>query len=188
MAYDELAASFRQVCRAGMALALAALCAGCFQPLYGEGTTTVVGGNLRDALKSIDVKQIDAVPNSAEAKLAVQIRNELLFSFTGGGYSTPPTHELIVKISGANTAVTIDRDTKLPTTEVYSLRTTYTLVDIATKKVVVTGRAVAGVSYDDVNQQRFARLIAANDAERRAARVISENITQRLSSYFISGG
>ncbi len=75
-----------------MALALAALCAGCFQPLYGEGTTTVVGGNLRDALKSIDVKQIDAVPNSAEAKLAVQIRNELLFSFTGGGYSTSPTH------------------------------------------------------------------------------------------------
>ncbi len=93
-----------------------------------------------------------------------------------------------MKISGASTAVTIDRDTKLPTTELYSLRTTYTLVDIATKKVVVTGRAVSSISYDDVNQQRFARLIAANDAERRAARVISENITQRLSSYFISGG
>src|SRR3954451_10496733 len=179
MAWHELGASFRQGCRAGMALVLAALCAGCFQPRYGEGTHTVVGGSpsLRDALKSIDVKQIDAVPNSAEAKLAVQIRNELLFSFTGGGYSTSPTHELIVKISGANTAVTVDRDTKLPTTELYSLRTTYTLVDIATKKVVVTGRAVTSVSYDDVNQQRFARLIAANDAERRAARVISENIT-----------
>src|SRR5882757_2798275 len=143
MAWHELGAFFRHIGRAGIALALAALCAGCFQPLYGEGTTAPGGPALRDALKSIDVKQIDAVPNTAEARLAVQLRNDLLFNFTGGGSSTSPTHELIVKISGASTAVTIDRDTKLPTTELYSLRTTYTLAEIATKKVVVTGRAVS---------------------------------------------
>src|SRR5882672_7855775 len=172
MAWHEFGASFRHVCRASMALALAALCAGCFQPLYGEGTTTVVGGGpaLRDALKSIDVKQIDAVPNTAEARLAVQLRNDLLFNFTGGGSSASPTHELIVKISGSNLAVTIDRDSKLPSNELYTLRSTYTLTEIASKKVVVTGRAVSSVSYDDVNQQRFARLIGMQDAERKATR------------------
>jgi LPS-assembly lipoprotein len=93
-----------------------------------------------------------------------------------------------VKISGSNIAVTIDRDTKLPSSELYSLRTTYTLMEIASKKVVVTGRAVSNVSFDDVNQQRFARLVGRQDAERRATRVISDNITSRLSSYFVSGG
>src|SRR5947209_5974968 len=114
MAWHEFGASFRLIGRAGIALALAALCAGCFQPLYGEGTTTLAGHSLRDALKSVDVKQIDAVPNTAEARLAVQLRNDLLFNFTGGGSSTSPTHELIVKITGSNVAVAINRDTKLP--------------------------------------------------------------------------
>jgi LPS-assembly lipoprotein len=188
MAWHELGPTFRHFCRAGILLALAALCAGCFQPLYGEGTTTPGGPAVRDALKSIDVKQIDAVPNTAEARLAVQLRNDLLFDFTGGGSPASPTHELIVKISGARTAVTIDRETKLPSEELYSLRTTYTLMEIVSKKVVVTGRAVTSVSYDAVNQQRFARLSAMHDAERRATRVISENITSRLASYFVSGG
>jgi len=188
MAWHELGASFRRIGRAGIALALAALCAGCFQPLYGEGTTSPGRPALRDALKSIDVKQIDAVPNTAEARLAVQLRNELLFNFTGGGSSASPTHELIVKISGSNLAVTIDRDSKLPSNELYTLRSTYTLTEIASKKVVVTGRAVSSVSYDDVNQQRFARLIGMQDAERKATHVISENITSRLASYFVGGG
>jgi len=188
MAWHELGASFRRIGRAGIALALAALCAGCFQPLYGEGTTAPGGPALRDALKSVDVKQIDAVPNTAEARLAVQLRNDLLFNFTGGGYSASPTHELIVKITGSNLAVTIDRDSKLPSNELYTLRSTYTLTEIASKKVVVTGRAVSSVSYDDVNQQRFARLIGMQDAERKATHVISENITSRLASYFVGGG
>src|SRR5256885_8390451 len=140
MAWHELGA-FRHIGRAGITLALTALCAGCFQPLYGEGTTSPGRPALRDALKSIDVKQIDALPNTAEARLAVQLRNDLFFNFTGGSSSASPTHELIIKISGSRTAVTIDRETKLPSNELYSLRTTYTLTDITSKKIVVTGRA-----------------------------------------------
>jgi len=43
------------------------------------------------------------------------------------------------------------------------------------------------VSYDTLGQQRFARIRAMNDAESRAAKIISDNITSRLSSYFVSG-
>src|SRR5262249_23856373 len=188
MALHELGASFRHMHRAGMALALAALCAGCFQPLYSEGTVAPGGPAVRDAFKSIEVKQIDAVPNTAEARLAVQLRNDLLFNFTGGNSSASPTHELIVKISGARTAVTVDRETKLPSNELFSLRTTYTLTEIASKKVVATGRAVTNVSYDAVNQQRFARISGMYDAERRATKVLADNITSRLASYFVGGG
>ena len=146
---------------------------------------------LRDALSAINVKQIDAAANTAEQRLAVQIRNDLLFNFTGGGSSQSPTHELIVRIGGGlggRTIVSVDRATRLPDVESYTLNTTYTLTEIATKKVVVTGRATTNVSYNTLGQQRFARISGMHDAERQAAKVISDNITTRMASYFVSGG
>jgi LPS-assembly lipoprotein len=166
--------------------AVAAACAGCFQPLYGEST---VGGRpaVRESLSGIDIKQIDAAPNTAEARLAVQIRNELLFGFTGGGASGSFRHRLDVKIAGGRSVLSVDSDTALPSVEAYNLNTTYTLTDLATGKVVVTGRARTSVSYDTLAQQRFARISGMHDAERRAAKVISDNITTRLAAYFASG-
>jgi LPS-assembly lipoprotein len=119
--------------------------------------------------------------------LAVKIRNDLLFNFTGGGYPAPSTHKLKVEIFGNRAVVVIDRATALPNVETYTLRTNYSLTEIATGKVVVTGQASAPVSYDTLGQQRFARLGGMHDAERRAAKVISDNITTRLASYFVSG-
>ena len=43
-----------------------------------------------------------------------------------------------------------------------------------------------GVAY--MGQQRFARVSGMHDAERRAAKVISDNITTRLAAFFVSGG
>ena len=40
--------------------------------------------SLRDALSSVDIQQIDAPKATAEARLAVEIRNALIFDFTGG--------------------------------------------------------------------------------------------------------
>jgi LPS-assembly lipoprotein len=78
--------------------------------------------------------------------------------------------------------------TGLPFIENFTLRATYSLVDIATNKPVLTGRATTTVSYDPSGTQRFARLSGMQDAERRAAKVIAENVATRLSSYFVSGG
>jgi LPS-assembly lipoprotein len=162
------------------------LLGGCFQPLYGTSTETGRPA-VRDALSAIDVQQIPAAANTSEAPLAVKIRNDLLFNFTGGGYPAPSTHKLKVEIFGNRAVVVIDRATALPNLETYTLRTTYSLTEIATGKVVVTGQASAPVSYDTLGQQRFARLGGMHDAERRAAKVISDNITTRLASYFVSG-
>src|SRR4051812_27004494 len=141
------AASVNRFRHVPIVLLSAALLGGCFQPLYGTSTET---GRpvVRDALSSIDVQQIDAAANTSEARLAVQMRNDLLFNFTGGGYSAPPTHKLKVQIFGNRAVVNIDRATALPTVETYGLRTTYSLTEIATGKVVVTGQASTAVSYD----------------------------------------
>jgi LPS-assembly lipoprotein len=186
MGWGEGRASVKRFRHVPVVLLSAALLGGCFQPLYGTSTETGRPA-ARDALSSIDVQQIDAAANTSEAPLAVQIRNDLLFNFTGGGYPAPSTHKLKVQINGNRAVVNIDRATALPSIETYTLRTSYSLTEIATGKVVVTGNASTAVSYDTLGQQRFARLRGMRDAEHRAAKVISDNITSRLASYFISG-
>jgi LPS-assembly lipoprotein len=186
MGWGEGRASVNRFRHVPIVLLLAASLGGCFQPLYGTSTETGRPA-VRDALSAIDVAQIDAPANTSEARLAVQIRNDLLFNFTGGGYAAPPTHKLKVQIAGNRAVVVIDRSTALPNVETYTLRTTYSLTEIATGKVVVSGNASTPVSYDTLGQQRFARLSGMHDAERRAAKVLSDNVTTRLASYFISG-
>ena len=185
MGWREGRASVRRWLHVPIMLFSAALLGGCFQPLYGTSTET--GRGVRDSLSAVEVEQIPAAANTSEAPLAVQIRNDLLFNFTGGGYPSPPTHRLKVVINGNRAVVNIDRATALPTVETYTLRSSYSLTEIATGKVVVSGNASTPVSYDTMGQQRFARLSGMHDAERRAAKVISDNITTRLASYFVSG-
>src|SRR5438552_3902425 len=90
----------RSMARFAAVVAVAALTGGCFQPLYGERSLTGAPA-LRDALSGVDVMQISAPDGSYEARLAVQIRNELLFSFTGGGPPLPQTHRLKIQMAGS---------------------------------------------------------------------------------------
>jgi LPS-assembly lipoprotein len=170
-----------------MALAIAALAGGCFQPLYGE--QSLVGGPvLRDQLSAVDILQIEAPKGTDEARLAVDIRNSLLFDFTGGGYPAPPTHRLKISIASTRASIIVDTTTSRPDVENYGINATYSLVEIATGKYVVTGQTFARVSFDiPGQQQRFARLRGLRDAETRAAKVIADNIKTRLASYFIAG-
>jgi LPS-assembly lipoprotein len=173
--------------RAAAALAFAALAGGCFQPLYGERSLTG-GPVLRDQLSAVDVLQIDAPKGTDEARLAVEIRNALLFDFTGGGYAAPPTHRLKIAIASTRASIIVDVHTSRPDIENYGINATYSLTEIATGKVVVTGQTFSRVSYDIPGQeQRFARLRGLRDAENRAAKVIAENVRSRLASYFIAG-
>jgi LPS-assembly lipoprotein len=177
-----------KVIRAAAALAIAALTGGCFQPLYGERSTVDGAPVLRDQLSSVDVLQIEAPKGTDEARLAVEIRNSLLFDFTGGGASASPTHQLKIAMSSTRTSVIVDIDASRPEIENYGINASYSLMEIATKKVVVTGQTFARVSYDiPGQQQRFARQRGLRDAESRAAKVIANNILSRLASYFVAG-
>lgn len=186
MWWGEGRAAGGRVVRLAIVIATAALAAGCFQPLYGERSITGSPA-LRESLSAVDVQPLEAPGGGTDARMAVQIRNDLIFNFTGGGSMQSPTHRLKIRITGGRGIIMVDRNSALPTIESYGLNATYGLTEIGTGKTVVTGTATANLSYDNAGAQRFARISAMHDAERRAAKVISEMITTRLSSYFISG-
>jgi LPS-assembly lipoprotein len=167
---------------------LAALLAGCFQPLYGDSTVTGKPG-VRDALSSINVRQIDAPNGTPEARIAVELRNQLLFNLTGGGGTNSPTHELTIGMASSRTALIVDLESQRPTMDSFGLDITYTLKDLSTGKNVLQSTTFARVSYDTptTGEQRFARARGMRDAENRAARVVADQIRNRLASYFIAG-
>jgi LPS-assembly lipoprotein len=85
-------------------------------------------------------------------------------------------------------SIIVDVNTSRPDVENYGLNATYTLTEIATGKIVVTGTTFSRVSYDIPGSiQRFARSRAFRDAEDRAANEIAENIQTRLASFFVAG-
>ncbi len=176
-----------QAVRLAVVLMLAAATGGCFQPLYGTQTANGTPA-LREALSAVDVLQIEAPKASDEARLAVEIRNALLFDLTGGDAGLPPTHRLKIQMSSNRATVIVDLNSRRPDIENYGINASYSLTEIATGKVVVTGTTFARVSYDiPGQQQRFARLRGLRDAEDRAAKVIADNIRTRLASYFLAG-
>jgi LPS-assembly lipoprotein len=191
---QQPAAGFRlSRCSAGMTarvvapLALALLTAGCFQPLYGD--RAVVGGaGLTDKLSSVEVEPIDTVKGSRLARVGSEVRNELIYEFTGGGQAASPTHRLIIKLTSRQLQVIVDINTARPDIQNYGIDATYTLVDIGTGKTVVSGQTFSRVSYNiPGQQQRFAGARGLRDAENRAAKVIAENVRSRLASYFVAG-
>jgi LPS-assembly lipoprotein len=168
-------------------LGLAVGLGGCFQPLYGDHS--VDGGlSLRGAMSAVDVKQIDASKGSDEARLAVELRNALLFDLTGGGPAARPAYSLVIRMSSTVSDIIVDTATTRPAIENYGINANYVLTEIASGKPVVNGQTFARVSYDVPGQeQRFARMRGLRDAETRAAKVIADNIQARLASYFAAG-
>ncbi|MCF2521302.1 LPS assembly lipoprotein LptE [Bradyrhizobium sp. G127] len=168
-------------------VAIAALTAGCFQPMYAE--RSLDGGSaLRDKLQGVEVPPLNLPNGSREARLGVEIRNALMFSMYGSAVGGPPTHRLLMRITTTRLSVIVDPTTARPDIENYGIDAVYELKDNATDKTVLTGTTFSRVSYDIPGQaQRFARSRGLRDAEDRAAKVIADNISQRLASFFIAG-
>jgi LPS-assembly lipoprotein len=166
--------------------ALAALTAGCFQPMYAEHADGTPG--LREKLMAVEVPPVEKNNASREARLQVEIRNALAFKLYGNATGMPPTHRLVLRFSTTRSSLMIDPTTALPSSENYGIDAQYNLVEIASNKSVMTGTTFSRVSYDIPGQlQRFARARAFRDAEDRAAQEIAENIQTRLASFFVAG-
>jgi LPS-assembly lipoprotein len=169
------------------ALALAGLLGGCFEPLYGE--RTLAGGpGLNQRLRAVAITPIPAASGTPNARIAVELQNDLNYAFTGGAGQAGKTHQLVINLSTQNQQVIVDITTARPDVQQFGINVSYTLTEIATGKPVVSGTTTARVSYDNPGQQqRFANARGQRDAENRAAKVISEAIKSRLASYFTAG-
>src|SRR5213080_3186762 len=167
-------------------VALAALTAGCFQPMYAERSDGTPG--LREKLMGVELPPVDKPNASREARIGVEIRNALAFKLYGQATGMPPTHKLVIRFTTTRSSLILDPATALPSIENYGIDAQYNLVEIVSNKSVMTGSTFSRVSYDIPGQlQRFARQRAFRDAEDRACHEIAENIQTRLASFFVAG-
>ena len=166
--------------------ALAALTAGCFQPMYADHSDGTPG--LRDKLLAVEVPPVDKPNASHEARIQVAIRNALAFKLYGNATGVPPLYRLVLKFTDSRSTLMIDPTTALPTDEFFGIDASFTLVEIASNKTVLSGTTFSRVSYDiPGSYQRFARSRAVRDAEDRAAEEIAEHLQTRLAAFFYAG-
>jgi LPS-assembly lipoprotein len=187
MLWLERRAALIRPARLAGALALAALLGGCFEPLYGE--RSLAGGpGLKARMAAVDIVITDIPNGTPLARIANETRNDLIFDFQGGSGGTTPTHQLRIQMTSLNQQVIVDIITARPDVQQFGINATYSLIEKATGKSVVSGQTFARVSYDNPGQaQRFSNARGQRDAENRASKQISDNIRSRLASYFSAG-
>jgi LPS-assembly lipoprotein len=177
----------RVLARLAVVLGVAGLAAGCFQPMYGERS---IGGDysVASSLRSVRVEEVKTTPGSNNARVGVQLRNDLIFELTGGAGEGSPTHKLTISIVPTVQQVIVNIASGRTDTQNYGLDVYYQLVDLATGKTVVNSTTFSRVSFNiPGEQQRFAGERGLRDAENRAAHVAAEQIRNRLASYFTAG-
>jgi LPS-assembly lipoprotein len=153
-------------------LAILAL-AGCgFQPLYGG--TTAGGQRLSEVMAGVEITPIPG-------RVGQKLRNELIFTNTGGGLAAPSRYrlEIAVKESVVDQLVQITGDA---TGQVYQLDATFQLIDPNNGKVLLQGKAISRAPYNRF-QEIFANVRARYDAENRAARTVSESIKTQVAAF-----
>jgi LPS-assembly lipoprotein len=136
----------------------------------------------------VEILPIVQPAGTPTARIANEIRNDLIFDINGGGYPAPYTHQLKIQFNVARQPLIVDINSARPDVEMYGINATFTLTEIATKKVVINGQTFSRVSFDNPSsQQRFAQARGLRDAENRAAKLLAENIRNRLASYLVAG-
>jgi LPS-assembly lipoprotein len=143
-----------------------------FRPMYGG--STVGGANLTESMKSVDVTPIPG-------RVGQKVRNELIFTNTGGGYAAPTKYRLDIAVreSVVDQLVRITGDA---TGQVYQLDAVFKLVDVNSRQVIYQGTAVSRAPYNRF-QEIFANVRARYDAENRAARTVSESIKTQIAAH-----
>lgn len=161
--------------RLGILLAALALAACGFQPLYGP----------RDASTTSD--QLAAVKVELIAdRLGQQVRNYLLDRMSPRGEPKAPRYRLAVELSESLQELGFRKD-ETATRANLVVTADYALIKVGEKKPLLKGISQSANSFNIVNSD-YATLVAENDARKRAARRLSDEITTRLAIYFNGRG
>ena len=166
--------------RAAVAAVLFTLAAfslsGCFvQPLYGSAAG---GGTVHAALRGIAIEPVDD-------RVAQQVRNKLIFGFTGGAGASDPTYKMKLTTSVTEVALGITRVEAAPAYSV-TVAVTYDLTKVGSDTVLQHATVRGTASYDRVNQI-YANTRARLDAENRAAESAADQIQTRISAAVAKG-
>ena len=164
--------------RALLILMLSLALPGCgFKPMYGENTTSTAP-SVMDRMAAIDIRPI---PD----RLGQVVRNELVDAITPGGTAGAPIYELALKVGEEREDVGI-RQNASATRANYRMSAKFELREIASDKVVLTGTTWAETAFDIV-QQDYPTVIAQQDAQKRLAVELAEEIRTRIAVFFDKG-
>lgn len=151
--------------------------AGCFRPLYGP---TASGVPLQQVLASIEVEKV-ATPAGQE-RIGHYLRSELIFDLDGSGTPSPKTYRLSLDTAETIQPVSVDATTGRADAAMLNGSVKFALIG-PDGKTVLNGTARANATYFR-DQQRFAAVRAARDADIRVAKLLADDIKQRIAAHF----
>jgi LPS-assembly lipoprotein len=161
-------------------LLLIALSACTFEPLYGSLTPDgrpSIGSNL----SSIEIAPISG-------RVGIELRNELIFVFTGGGQPVNNgRYRLDIALQENVTQSQYEQVSGRATSGLQYTAANYVLTDKTTNKKVYQSRSFARTTFDE-DIQRFASIRAQRNAEDRTMKVLAQEIRNSLASYFAQAG
>ena len=150
--------------------------AGCFHPLYGP---TASGVPLQDALASIEVEK--ATSPAGQERISHYVRSELIFDLDGSGIPHEKRYKLSLDTAESIQPISVDTTSGRADAALLNGTVKFELKDRA-NKTVLAGTARANAEYLR-DQQRFASVRAARDADIRVGKLIADDIKQRLAAY-----
>jgi hypothetical protein len=152
----------------------------CLQ-LVGCGLHPLYGGS-RSPLSADEFSDIFVeMPNSRMVQL---VRNEMTIGSNGAG-SAEGAKFVLVLTDNNNVSTVLASKTGFNRREMLDVNVSFILRDNITQKEVFAGRSFAVVPYDRGSSE-FNNLQAVEDAQKRAAKLISEDIRNRLSVHLAS--
>lgn len=154
-----------------LAVAVAALAACGFQPLYGS---RVAGGA---PVEFAQIK-IEPIPD----RTGQQLHNHLLTLLNTDGRPERPRYVMKTQLSESLSALGV-RKTAFATRANLQMRAIYTVTSAGSGQNVFSGDSTITVSYNILDSE-FATLMAEKDARERAVRELSEDIRIRLGVFF----
>lgn len=165
----SLATGFSRQLSALIFIAVLSACQ--FQPLHGSNNASLTASG---GLSSVAVSQVDS-------RVALQVRNHLLFLLNGGYASAEKSHEARIRVSWDNKLLAAIEGVQDSTSGTVTVTVTYDLVDLSSGKAIATGTRKAIASYDRTGQV-FANERAERDAENRAAKEAAEALRLAIAS------
>lgn len=147
-----------------------------FEPLYGNRDAP--GDAVFNDFHQI---KIATIPE----RTGQMLRNELLDKLNYRGEPSQPRYELKVSVKEERRDVLVRSD-ELATAADLTLIATYELLDRANSNAVVAKGAPRSINRYNVLASPYATLNSAEDARRRAAKQLAEDIRARLAVYFSS--
>ena len=165
--------------RLALVCALSGALAGCFQPLYAENSA-IGGPGLTDKLKDVEIIQI-------QGRLGNELRNDLIFALTGGeGNPKGAPLQMIISVDSSTSTALLNSASGLPENQIIRVTANWRVIKAEDpKKVTVVDGSATGTATIDTSDQRFANYSASIDAEKRAARIVADQIKAQLAAYFI---